>query len=498
MKIKILIIFVIFLFFSNIANGAINSQSNINLDMDDSKLIDEFTWSILKYDHVIESRNYGAVDIPKPTAGPLVILSNMMSKKVCHNALSLYHENRMDLLKALEKFDIENMKIFLLDYYKAMLTIRFSRYYSSSKTTADEMILLGDRLIKDYYSGFCYSQACFNTAVLRLCGVPAEDVFNLLIPSHVFTVVKINNTWYAFDSAKGQYNEDKKYIYERYETNSKYFSTLENDKYFINFETYEDEEVPSMYTNYSNMDPNLLIDVITGIQTLMNNSKLGSVNCSINDFVNNSIPYPDWKNVSVPYTIHNACGDTNKEKANHLANLIEKFVENQSGNNTPNQYDRCLYSLGVFPGKYPQAYANAAKYGARTGNYAKLLDSRNPKRDIRRTASWVNLIIKTREISKDNHVYNSEFIYRIKKGSTIDKALISYGTLRNMIKENDFWQPENLFVIITEDNKGYLAVNTGQEWTYLNFDRGKNLKTNPPKNIILAFNEIEYFNSWKN
>jgi len=494
--IKFLSLFIVLLFFSNIIIAKDDSQSNKNID--ETQFIEDFTWSVLKYDHVIESRNFGPTYTPRPMPGLLVMLSNMMDKQVCKIALSIYDENRMELLKNLRQFCINNVRYSLFDFYTGMFKYRFFPYLSSCKSTAEEMLLVGDRLIKDYYQGFCYSQACLNTAILRLCGVPAEEVFNIIIPFHAFTVVKIDGRWYGFDSAKGQHNKEKKYIYDELNPKDKYFSTLENDRYFINFETYEEEIVPSMQKNYSNMQNSLLIDKITGIQTLMSNSILGSTDCNLYDFINNSIPYPGFENISVPYTVHDACGQNNDEKANHLANLIKTFVEDQSGGNNPNQYDRCLYSMGVFPGKYPQAYTNAAKYGAKTGTYAKLLDSKNPNSDIRRVALWVNLKIKTREISKQNHVFNTELIYSIKKGSTIDKALVSYGTLRNMKKHQDFWQPDDLFVIVTDNNQGYLAVNhTSLGWIYLNFGRGLSIQRNV-ENINFVFNEEAKLNNWNN
>ena len=492
--IKIISVFAVFLFFTNCINAKYPDQTKPNID--ESQIIEELTWSILKYDHVIESRNYGSASTPRPMVGLLVVLSNMMSKRVCQIALSVYDEDRMEMLKNLKDFCMKNMKIFMIEYYQALIKITLSQYYSSCKATADEMVLLGDKLLIDHYHGFCYSQACVNTAVLRLCGIPSEEVFNVIIPSHAFTVVKIEDKWYAFDSAKGQHNEGNQYIFELKELKYDYFSTLENDRYFINFETHEEEIVPSMLSNYSNMQVSLLIDTITGIQTLLNNSNLGSENCDIDEFVNNSTPYPYFKNVSVPYTIFDAVGNNFEEKANYLANIIQEFVENQTDETNPNQYDRSLYCFGVFPSNYPQAYANAAKYGVINSNHAKVFDSKNPTLDIILTNLWVNLRIKTKKISDENHIYNTELICRIKKGSTIDKALVAYGTLRNMKKDNEFWSPDDLFVIISENNQGYLAVNhTTKGWMYLEFSKGFLVKKNV-ENISFAFNEEVKLSEW--
>ena len=63
-------------------------------------------------------------------------------------------------------------------------------------------------------------------------------------------------------------------------------------------------------------------------------------------------------------------------------------------------------------------------------------------------------------------------------------------------KNNNYWQPENLYIIITEDYKGYLAVNVNNRWIYLNFQKGKLININPPENILKAFNEIECLDIW--
>jgi len=90
----------------------------------------------------------------------------------------------------------------------------------------------------------------------------------------------------------------------------------------------------------------------------------------------------------------------------------------------------------------------------------------------------------------------SDFSYIRQAGSSLDQAIITYGSLRNMKKNSNFWQPEDLYVILTEDYKGYLAVNIDGFWKYLNFGRGKLISNKPPENILKAFNEIDCINNW--
>ena len=85
---------------------------------------------------------------------------------------------------------------------------------------------------------------------------------------------------------------------------------------------------------------------------------------------------------------------------------------------------------------------------------------------------------------------------QIRKGATIDKALLAYGLLRNMRKDIDFWQPQELYVLITDDYRGVLAVQSDNQWKYLNFDHETLIENVPPENISMSFNEIESQNIW--
>jgi len=96
----------------------------------------------------------------------------------------------------------------------------------------------------------------------------------------------------------------------------------------------------------------------------------------------------------------------------------------------------------------------------------------------------------------DDQIAFSDLTYNLKNGSTLDQAVFAYGTLRNMKKENDFWSPDNPFIIVTNTNEGYLAVNvTGDEWIYLNFGEGEFIKNNV-ENISFAFNEVVKSENW--
>ena len=65
-----------------------------------------------------------------------------------------------------------------------------------------------------------------------------------------------------------------------------------------------------------------------------------------------------------------------------------------------------------------------------------------------------------------------------------------------MKKDDTFWNPEDIYLLITEDYRGYLALNYNDDWKYLNFGDGELLENNPPQDIIMSFNEIECLGVW--
>lgn len=66
-----------------------------------------------------------------------------------------------------------------------------------------------------------------------------------------------------------------------------------------------------------------------------------------------------------------------------------------------------------------------------------------------------------------------------------------------MKKDDDFWPSDDLFIIVTEKNMGYLAVNiTGDKWIYLNFGEGKSI-INCVEKIRFAFNEEKRLDNWQ-
>ena len=180
-----------------------------------------------------------------------------------------------------------------------------------------------------------------------------------------------------------------------------------------------------------------------------------------------------------------------------LASINKEFVFNQTNLENPNQYDRGLYCYGLLSLEYPQAYANAAKYSTWSSFYASIIDSINPEKDISKTGKLLNYLINDINLIND-FVLTSDFIFQIREGSTIDKSITAYGILRNMIKENDFWPTDNLYVLITMDYLGYLAFNYNSGWKYLSFGKEISIQDTAPDNIIMVFNEIDYFDSWMN
>ena len=262
-----------------------------SISIDDSELIDEYTWSVMRYDHVDESENFGVVNMPKPTPGAILVPTNMMSIKVCHAAVSLYREDKMDTLEALEEYDINSMVVGLPYIMWRMWAEKNSQPCYKQKATAHEMYLIGERFFWADLVGDCYSQALFNTAVLRLCGFSPEEVFTLVIPMHAVAIVQVEGQWYVFDSVQAQFS--KRAISDSYHPpDEDIIFWMENDKYFINFGTPWPEVFPYLANPFSNIDPDVLIDMVEHIVPLFDNSALGGKDWNINEFLESTDSNP--------------------------------------------------------------------------------------------------------------------------------------------------------------------------------------------------------------
>jgi hypothetical protein len=483
-----------------VSNSSYNQISDLDetmqpLQTNNADKISEYTLSVLRYDHLRTSSNYGPVNMPKPTPGVILVPTNMMCIEICRAAVSVYNENKTFTLKNLEEFDLENMVVGLPYMFWHMWASKNSMPCCGQKYSAQEMSSIGDRCPHANIVGDCYSQSAFNTAVLRLCGFSPEEVFTLLMPAHAVTIVKINDTWLVFDSVQAQFL--KRAIHEiYYPPIEDIIYWLENDKYFINFGTPYPEVFPYQDDPYSNIDPEILLGIVEHIVPLFNNSKLGGKDWEINDFIENSIESPDMITTEVPYTVEDATGLTDEEKANSLLNLNKDFIFSQTGGEEISQYDRSIYAKGFLDVEHPQAYANASRHASWTSFFGRLFNRKLIIHDYLRTAYFIKILIKNKQILPDDCVSFSDFTIVRSAGSSIDQAILAYGTLRNIKKRIKFWQPEDLFVLVTDENKGYLAVNTIFGWKYLNFEKGKTIIGSPPEQIKMVFNEIDYYSEW--
>lgn len=483
---------------SDCLNG-LNAGQNIN----ETDLINEFTWSVLRYQGDLTSTpcNFGTIKMPKPTPGTIVIPINMMSEETCLAAVSIYHTDRMDTVKALDAYDIDKM-IFRLPF---MLISQWARSKSlpcyEPTSYISEMSSLGDTCFRADYVGHCYSQSLFNTAVLRLCGFSPEDVFTVTIPLHAVTIFKANDEWFIFDSTMAEFA--RRGLLDSLIRDSMdpplddIILWLENDKYFINFGAGSPINRPYLEQPFSNIESGLLTSILENITAIFNNSQLGYPRWNLQDFINAAVPCPDIKTVSSPYSVVDADGETNGEKAQSLLKLTRGFMKNQTGEDTINQYDRSFYGKGELDVDYPQAYANAAKYAVITSWFATKFDTTSSVFDCLFTSFWIKLNVKDQTVLPANHVAQADFLYLRHAGSTIDQAILAYGTIRNMKNDKTLWQPNDIFIIVTQDNKGFLAVNVSNDWRYLNFEKGNLLQSEPPNNPKIAFNEIECLKTWE-
>ena len=212
---------------------------------------------------------------------------------------------------------------------------------------------------------------------------------------------------------------------------------------------------------------------------------------------NRATGHPYVNTIGLPYTVNDAIGGTIGEKAQYLANINREFIDNHKlVNGLCNQYDKAFYAYGLINVTYPQAYANAARLSAHTSWFGHTNDTSIPFDDVNKTINWIRENFRDNRMLNDDQIAFSDLTFNLKNGSTLDQAVFAYGAFRNMKKDDDFWSPDNLFVIVTKDNEGYLAVNvTGDEWIYLNFGEGESILYNI-ENVSFSFNEVVKSDNW--
>ncbi len=542
--------------FSNMSTSVSKNNYTISNNITEKELIDEYTWSVIKYADWLKNKvNSETIYISSPTYGPLLVLADFMSPELCKVALEVYCENEdgsLNEIKTLYKLaKYVNESVVHYGAIDVDMFLNESRDLWDSpaventgkKISAQEMALLGENYCNGKYDfiGDCYSVSGFITAVLRLCGFSSKDVFNVniggkLLPiamlnrlpvimkplgvGHVVNFINADGKWYVIDgtywrnqSGGRLYTEEEKYqigkivivkngdILNLTDFNRLFvkdrFSFFENDKYFLGHTWQAD---PKIYSNIDKEDfRNIFISAFT---KGFNNARF-----SFNPYIfkrlfvwrmsNRAADHPYVNTIGLPYTVNEAVGESIDEKAQHLAELNREFINNHKMvNGLLNQYDKAFYAYGYINVSHPQAYANAARLAAHTSWFGYTNDTNTAFEDVNKTVNSIRDNFSDNRMVNDDQIAFSDLTFNLKNGSTLDQAVFAYGALRNMKKDDDFWSPDNLFVIVTKDNEGYLAVNvTGDEWIYLNFGEGEFIESNVV-NISFAFNEEVKLDNW--
>lgn len=537
----------------------VNLNNNCQIqEIDNQELIDEYTWSVIKYADYMENQvNSEEIRISKPTYGPLLILSNYMSPELCKVALEVYCENEdgslneLATLNKLVKYVNESV-VHYYGIYENVSTIPTEDIFDNfnvfntktgKKIPAHEMGILGDHFRNGKYDfiGDCYSVSSFITAVLRLCGFSTKDVFNVgiggkTIPvlnkfpfflkpirtGHVVNLICADGKWYVIDGTMWRnetggrlYSEREKYqigkiafvkdfdllnmtVINRFFVKDR-IGFFENEQYFLGH-SWQDDPIWKIYSNINKEDFRRIFN--SAFTKGFNNARF-----SVNPYLfqrlfvwrisNRAMPHPYVNTISLPYTVNDAIGETIEEKAQYLAYINREFIYNhKSVNGLLNQYDKAFYAYGLINVTYPQAYAKAARLAGHTSWFGHTNDTDVPFEDVNKTVNWIRENFEVNQTVNDDQVAFSDLTFILKNGSTLDQAVFAYGAIRNMKKERCFWSPENLFVIVTNDNNGYLAVNVSDDgWIYLNFGEGTPIREHV-ENIRFAFNEEIKLDEW--
>lgn len=545
---KLLIVGIIILLTGVTIAPCIDASYNTSSD---KEIIDEYTWSIIKYADWLQNKvNSETIYISKPTYGPLLVLADFMSPDLCKVALEVYCENEdgsLNETKTMNKL-VNYVNESVVHYSGIGQDIWNSpaiEEETGKKITAQEMAILGNHFVDGKYDfiGDCYSVSSFITAVLRLCGFSTKNVFNVNIGGkaipivivnkipiiqkpwglgHVVNLVNADGKWYVIDGTMWRnetggrlYTEQEKYqigkiciikngdFYNMTALNRFFakdaISFFENEEYFLG-RSWQGDPIYKIYSNINKEDFRIIFN--SAFTKGFNNARF-----FINPYLfqrlfiwrisNRATPYPYVNTISLPYTVKDAIGETIDEKAQYLANINREFINNhKSVNGLLNQYDKAFYAYGLINVAYPQAYANAARLASRTSWFGYTNDTSIPFDDVNNTIIWIRENFIVNRMLNDDQIAFSDLTCILKSGSTLDQAVFAYGAIRNMKNGNDFWSPEDLFVIVTNDNNGYLAVNLSEDgWIYLNFDEGPFILENV-ENVRFAFNEEVKLDIW--
>jgi hypothetical protein len=436
------------------------------------KILNGYTMAIIRPDHPI-STNHGDIEAPFPSSGNVLIPTNFMCLELCEVVQRIHSESEMDTLKKLERYDQENL---VHDKpggpYPQWAEDYTILHPTGHKESAQEMFAYAKTYGK--VTGECYAQACFNTAILRMAGFSVNSVFTLKLPGHAINLVKADDRWWVLDST---YAPDP-CLFEEYNIGT--FRGLENDKYYVSFEH-----------GFSNMDYRLLKKIVQESDTTMGSPDLAGDWTDINDFIENADYPPEMVPKGVPFDVH----DTTS--AEELVEKNTKFCQKMARRYRSSQYDKAMYASNSLKVENPEVHAEAAIRSTWTQATGEKLCSRTYCVFAEEVLQWISNRIETKPMYNDDQIAYPDIPILVEYGSTMDKALVAYGIARNTWISAQEIPANDVYVIVTEDNNGYLALKTRTGWKYLNFE-DESLDPNAPNDIKLIFNEEQVLDNWEN
>jgi hypothetical protein len=504
-------------------NISISSDSveNVNFELpgdlstaNETELYDSRTWAFMLYDWTASTGNYENVMPPRQQMSVQLSIANTMCEKLVEVAAQIKRDTKYDTLLALEAYNVENIDYLKNDrFYKEYGVLGYTPGMNSvfRKHTADNMFAIKDSSISGKMMADCCGLTCWNHAILRLAGFGPEEAFMEWIPGHIFNVVRVENgKWYALDSTlNGQSTVEwvvsPNHIHDEYVWSN--IVGWFNDRYVIEFSysRYVDSCIDN--DDYCNMEPEKLRTMIDEIKPLIGDAKFGDDYKpeKIEKYIEN-MKYPNkFIDVALPDF------DLSNPSAAHKA--IVEYVEEVAKVHSSSQYGCAVWSQGRIDEStisFMQPYARAAKLADYPGlrdmvTSSPHMDTPSPESDIIAAYSWTSSTIITQRLASKELIMEPDFTFITGKGSSLDKALFAYGTMRNMKKDADYWQPSDVFILMDKDYNGYLAVNLSGSWIYTDFTetgvantaQSILLNTDAPENIVVAFNENETRQKWQ-
>ena len=421
---------------------------------------------------------------PQGIAMPL-ILADMLSPQLTDTAIKVYQGDGS--VQNLADFDKENL-IHISRCYNGTPWSTTEEFRGNRKASAWEMFGFSEYTGK--VAGDCYSNACFNTALLRLDGLPPDEVYRISMgganpgEGHSINLVRNERTQILDSTACPECYP----LFDHYGNRIEwiYFRVAVNDEHYL--WCYDTSNIPQTEIDAIQEDVFALINkmLYTPVEYQTDEHVVeGGLRLSVKDVIPSPI-VSDGVEGDVNVNFNEAKETLRGSAAELLAQKVYNFVLQQALEHPESQYAYARYAAGLMDVKKPQAYAYATTLAWLTEDAAHRMDKEMPQEDVNATIRYLQKI-GPHEGFEDCFSF-PDYLIITEAGCPRDKALLAYGLLRNMRYGEECWNETNLYVVVVGDG-AYLAYRYEDGgWNFIDCATNELVEEMTP-GIVMLFNE---------